>query len=137
MGGGTLAYSETPFRYKDGTVSTTHAMFETINRPQKVWLIATVSVDDAPLLGFFLDNYLDAGVPPENFVVIVHAHTTDEAAAVNSSIAVLRRNHIKHIHVWEGAFNTFDKFELQESFGRRFVLQQDWVMHPDVDEHHK
>lgn len=126
-----------PNRYLDGTTSSVHAQFEITNRPQKVWLITTVSVDDAPLLGFFLDNYLEAGVPPENFVIIVHAHTTEETTAIQSTVGLLRRNHIGYIHTWEGDFNTFDKFEMQESLGRRFVQQQDWVLHPDVDEHHR
>eukprot|EP00035_Acanthoeca_spectabilis_P002253 m.86390 g.86390 ORF g.86390 m.86390 type:complete len:861 (+) comp11455_c0_seq2:217-2799(+) len=124
-------------KYLDGTTSSVHAQFEITNRPQKVWLITTVSVDDAPLLGFFLDNYLEAGVPPENFVIIVHAHTTEETTAIQSTVGLLRRNHIGYIHTWEGDFNTFDKFEMQESLGRRFVQQQDWVLHPDVDEHHR
>lgn len=125
-------------RRRNGNVTSVQAHFNTVDRPQKVWLITTISVDDMPLLGFFLDNYLEAGVPPENFVIAVHTHNaTLEASAVNATVAMLKRNHIRHTFIWEGAFNTFQKFELQESFGRRFVLQQDWVLHPDVDEHHR
>ena len=67
----------------------------------------------------------------------MHANSDKETDAINQTVAVLRRNHVRHVHVWVGMFNTFDKFELQESFARRFVQQQDWVMHPDVDEHHR
>jgi hypothetical protein len=128
---------EAKVQYPDGTETRAKASFRVDNRKPKTWLITSVSVDDYSLLGFFLDTYIDAGVAPENMVIAVHAHSHNETAAIDTCVSTLKRNHVGHVHVWVGLFNTFDKFELQESFARRFVQQQDWVMHPDVDEHHR
>ena len=127
---------EASVKFANGSEFNTVAQFRTIDRPPVVWLITTVSVNDYVLLGFFLSKYLKFGVHPNNFVITVHSHSESEAADVERTVALLRRHKITRIHRWVGPFNTFDKFELQESFGRRFVLQKDWVMHPDVDEHH-
>ena len=121
------------------TGGTRHMMvrnFRVVLRKPKVWVIATVGVQmDLPLLPHFIHHYKSAGISPENFVIVVHSDSPQDPRLAQAK-KILEESRVRSVVEWLGVFNTFDKFEIQESLGRRFVLQQDWVMHPDVDEHH-
>jgi len=112
------------------------AKFRVVSRPPQVWLVSTVGVRDLVLVSQFIKHYLKVGVRPERFLITVQAEDAADPA-LSQIINVLKQNYITVIYTWIGPFTTFEKFEAQESMGRRFVLQQDWVMHPDVDEHQR
>ena len=111
------------------------AQFQLAARPPAVWLMVTVSLEfDLRLLPHFVAHYLAQGVRADHMVVVLH--TSDPAApdSVWANVtAMLAATGIRPYH-YRGTFDTFRKFETQETLARQLVLQQDWVLHADVDE---
>ena len=111
--------------------------FKTVTRSPKVWLVTTVGVqNDLKLLQHFLTYYTQTvGIDPRNMIITIHTAVPSDPR-VRHAKQILGMNGIVHVNDWCGIFNTFDKYEIQESLARRFVLQQDWVLNADLDEHH-
>lgn len=117
-----------------GTSERLSAQFRVVMRKPKVWLIATIGVQDLEHVSHFITHYLSIGIAPQQILITVHA-PVDSDTRIQTVTHMLKFHNIQAIYVWYGPFNTYDKFEIQESLARRLVLQQDWVLHPDVDEH--
>eukprot|EP00040_Diaphanoeca_grandis_P024239 m.133014 g.133014 ORF g.133014 m.133014 type:complete len:864 (-) comp29647_c0_seq1:312-2903(-) len=112
------------------------ASFRIKARAPEVWLISTIGITDVDLVHQFVQHYRDIGVAADHFLITIQAENADDPIIADIK-KILHKLYITVINLWIGPFTTFEKFEVQESFGRRYVLQQDWVMHPDVDEHQR
>ena len=129
----------------NGRSTTVHSKFRVTIRPVRIWLVATIGVQDLDLFEHFLVHYQRVGIHPNHFAITIHSPTADDPRIVQATQLLLRRHvflqsgerGIVTRNLWIGKFNTFDKFEIQESLVRRLALQQDWVIHPDVDEHQR
>ena len=120
----------------NGRSTTLHSRFRVTIRPVRIWLVTTIGVQDLDLFDHFLVHYTGVGIQPDRFAITIQSPTADDPRIAQGT-QLLRERGIATRNLWIGEFNTFDKFEIQESLVRRLALQQDWVIHPDVDEHQR
>lgn len=113
--------------------------FRVVNRAPKLWLVSTIGTGhDLVFLPHFMTHYKSLGVNPSDMLLTLHNDPAKGPAgwqvAVQTQQLLQKMYGVRVVQLWNGTFETFRKYELQESLSRQYVLQQDWVMHPDVDE---
>ena len=104
-----------PTRYSHTQRTASHAPTRTCTLPSQVWLITTVGVEmDLPLLPHFLQHYTDAGITPDNMVIVLHSKGGGDPRVAKAK-EILQAHKVQLVLEWAGVFNTWDKFDIQVS----------------------
>ncbi|KAI8114392.1 hypothetical protein M9434_002517 [Picochlorum sp. BPE23] len=105
---------------------------------RRVWLQATISLaHDLPMLPHFLSHYLDAGILPHNFLMILHLAERNDTLFYKVS-ALLRSKGIIYIKKWIGQYSSKEMNERRQTLRKKAeVSSDDWVVHADSDMLHQ
>ena len=102
----------------------------------RVWAFTSVAADydGATILRHWVNHYMDLGVKPENFLVVVNSKTGRRTAEVEACTSILDSHGISYV-LWLSQYSSEDMYkfrlELQEK-----VDVNDWIIHADSDEFH-
>mmetsp|Transcript_26307 Transcript_26307/g.31919 ORF Transcript_26307/g.31919 Transcript_26307/m.31919 type:complete len:385 (-) Transcript_26307:267-1421(-) len=109
--------------------------------PSKVWLYTSVAADydGALMLPHFIRHYMDLGIQPEHFLVVVNhnpeAKNLKTETPVEDVVAVLDSFGIKY-HLWLDQYSSEKLYKIRLQL-LNIVPLQDWIVHADSDELHE
>ncbi len=108
----------------------------------KIWFHSTVGCDyDLELLPFFVKHYLNLGIDPENFLLILNSVSCN-SDNIKQGAEILNNFNIKNYEAWEGEWSADKDCEKKlELFFRSKnadkIDEEDWIVNADVDEFHE
>eukprot|EP00274_Cyanoptyche_gloeocystis_P007384 CAMPEP_0196653190 /NCGR_PEP_ID=MMETSP1086-20130531/2790_1 /TAXON_ID=77921 /ORGANISM="Cyanoptyche gloeocystis , Strain SAG4.97" /LENGTH=286 /DNA_ID=CAMNT_0041984255 /DNA_START=440 /DNA_END=1297 /DNA_ORIENTATION=+ len=107
--------------------------------PKNLYLLLVFSVDFEPpeLLQHFINHYTFLGVPPQNFLIILHsAHEGNEK--MKTLLETMSKNGVAPKHIWIGEFLPDGKLQAELDVLTAHVGNDPdkWVVTTDADELH-
>lgn len=101
----------------------------------KIYLTSVLGLDfDLDLLPHFVEHYLDLGIKPENFLLVLNCFKYPEN--LQKAIQVLENYGIKPKDLWTSEYESEEKWRRVNHVLSTNILKEDWVVHPDFDEFH-
>ena len=100
-----------------------------------IYLTAVLGLDfDLKLLPHFIQHYLDLGIEPNNFLLILNCFKYPDN--LQKAIDKLQEFDIKAKDIWETEYESQEKWYRTNKLLNENVTRDDWVIHPDFDEFH-
>ncbi len=104
-------------------------------QPQ-IFLCVVISADySLDFLPYYLQYYLDLGIPASNFVPLVHTKHND-SDNLNRTLAILEEYRIKPKMIWHGVFDIRTK-GVQRLLAMKDIPTSAWIVDSDDDELHE
>lgn len=102
----------------------------------KVWAFTSVAADydGATILRHWVHHYLDLGVKPENFLVVVNSKTGERTKEVDECTRILDENGIGYV-LWLSQYSSEIMYKYRMELQAK-VDTDDWIIHADSDEFH-
>lgn len=99
----------------------------------KIYLTCCFGLDfDLPLLKHFIKHYTDLGIKPENFLLVLNVFK--DITKLREGIKILKDFKITPKDVWNGEYESREKWARVDAVLSEHVKPDDWVVHPDSDE---
>lgn len=104
----------------------------------KVFLTSCIGLDhDIVLLDQFCQHYIDLGISPENFLLVLNTSSEDATYKLNESFKILDKHKISPKDIWLSRYESEEKWARVHKVLTQYVQANDWVVHPDADEFHE
>ncbi len=101
-------------------------------QPQ-IFLSVVISADySLDFLPYYIQYYLDLGIPASNFVPLVHTKHND-SDNLNRTLAILKEFRIKPKMIWHGVFDIHTK-GVQRLLAMKDIPTSAWIVDSDDDE---
>ena len=102
----------------------------------KVWAFTSVAADydGATILRHWIHHYLDLGVKPENFLVVVNSKTGKRTKEVEDCTGILEAKGIAYV-LWLSQYSSEIMYKYRMELQSK-VDTDDWIIHADSDEFH-
>jgi hypothetical protein len=103
----------------------------------RIHLITCIGVDHGiDLIPHFLRHYLDLGIRPEEFRVVLHSREP-RSSDLSRATAWLSEVGIEPSEVWVAPYTSTAMWEKRRDVQAQIVSEDDWVVSADVDEFHE
>ncbi len=104
----------------------------------KIYLTACIGLDhDIVLLDQFCTHYINLGIHPSNFLLVLNTSQTGNISQqISHGLDILNRHNIEPADVWCTRYESEEKWSRVHSLLSKKVAPEDWVVHPDTDEFH-
>lgn len=111
-------------------------MIPFLSRPKRrPHLLTCIGTDwDVHLPEHFIRHYLEFGIRPQDFVVVLHS---DKRDFLEPAQKILRQYGIEPRQIWRGAFDSVSAEKIKLELQKEFIPQHDWVVNVDLDEFHE
>ena len=99
----------------------------------KVFLTACFSLDfDLPLLRHFINHYIQLGIKPNNFLLVLNVFKHREN--LDKGLGILAEYGIFPKDIWCYEYESHEKWQRVHMVLSKHVSENDWIIHPDSDE---
>ncbi len=107
-------------------------------RTEPIWCVTCVGVgQDLDLLPHWLRHYLDLGIEPGRFVVILNADSADDPGIGRAGEILAEHGVARPPEVWIAPYTSGAMWEQRGAVQARACPPGDWVLNADVDEFHR
>lgn len=104
----------------------------------KVFLTSCIGLDhDLVLLDQFCQHYIDLGIAPENFLLVLNTSSPEATTRLNEAFKILDKHKITPKDIWLTRYESEEKWARVHKLLSENVKLDDWVVHPDADEFHE
>lgn len=104
----------------------------------KIFLTSCIGLDhDLVLLDQFCQHYIDLGISPENFLLVLNTSSKDSTNLLNESFKILSKHNVTPKDIWLSRYESEEKWARVHKLITENVGPDDWVVHPDADEFHE
>ena len=102
----------------------------------RVWAFTSIAADydGATILRHWLHHYLDLGIKPENFLVVVNSKSGKRTKEVNECTHMLDEKGIEYV-LWLSQYSSEVMYKYRMELQSK-VDPDDWIVHADSDEFH-